>query len=218
MPHKSVLSTVVLALCFAGGALAAGENTSKVNGSIRLETGQQAGDLSTVNGSIRMADKASAAKVSTVNGAIELGVQGGADSIGTVNGSITLGAGAKVAKGIKAVNGSIRLGERADVAGPVSNVNGRIALEAAHVGGGITTVSGDIDIGADSRVEGGLVVEKQRGWSWSVSRNPRIVIGPRAVVTGNLEFRRDVDLYVSSTAKIGPVSGATAKSFSGDQP
>ena len=105
-----------------------------------------------------------------------------------------------------------------DVGGRVENVNGRIALDAAHVGGGISTVSGDIEIGADSRVEGGLLVDKPSGWFNWKDRKPRVVIGPRAVVDGTLEFRREVELYVSDSARIGTVSGATAQPFAGDHP
>lgn len=41
----------------------------------------------------------------------------------------------------------------------ISKVNGSIHLDAAHVGG-IETVNGHIDIGARSRVEGGILVKK----------------------------------------------------------
>ncbi len=218
MPRKLVLSAAVLSLCFAGAALAAGGDIDKVNGSIRIESGQQAGNLETVNGSIRVASGAGVGKVSTVNGGIDIGDQASAEAIDTVNGGIVLGAGAKVAKTVTAVNGSVQLGKGADVTGRVSNVNGRFTLEGAHVGGGIETVSGDIEIGADSRVDGGIVVDKQHGWSWGKARNPRVVIGPHAVVNGTLEFRREVDLFVSDSATIGAVTGATAHKFSGDQP
>ncbi|NCT68838.1 MAG: hypothetical protein GXC76_14530 [Rhodanobacteraceae bacterium] len=217
MPRTLVLSTALL-LCVAGAAAARGIDVDKVNGSIRIDSGQQAGNLTTVNGSIRVADGASADRTTTVNGSIEFGARTTIEAIETVNGSVTLGDEAKVARTVEAVNGSIRLGKGADVAGHVSNVNGRIALDAAHVGGGIETVSGDIEIGADSRVEGGLLVDKPSGWSWGKSRNPRVVIGPRAVVTGTLEFRRDVNLYVSDSAKIDKVVGATPQKFPGEQP
>ena len=218
MLRHLVLATAILSLCCLGSARADEAKVSKVNGSIRIESGQQTGKLSTVNGSIRLAEAASAADVSTVNGSIELGARATAEMIHTVNGSIALADGARVAKTVSAVNGGIRLGKEADVAGHVSNVNGRIALSAAHVGGGIETVGGDIDVGADSRVEGGLLVDKERGWSWGITRKPRIVIGPRAVVDGHLEFRREVELHVSDSARIGAVTGATVQKFSGEQP
>ncbi|MBN8727756.1 MAG: hypothetical protein J0H15_08655 [Xanthomonadales bacterium] len=217
--HRIFLYSLIAAVCaFSAGAGAEPAKTSKVNGSIEIAADQQAGALSTVNGAIRVGDGASAGDISTVNGSITLGDRTRAESIDTVNGSITLGAGANVAKAITAVNGSARLDKGAEVSAGISNVNGRIALEAAHVGGRIETVGGDIEIGADSRVDGGILVQKPSGWSFGFSRKPRIVIGPRAEVGGNLEFKRDVELYVSDSAKIGPVTGATVEKFSGEGP
>jgi len=207
-----------LSLALASAAVARGIDVDKVNGSIHIENGQQAGELSTVNGSIRVESGGSAEKVSTVNGGIELGDNVSVDSVETVNGGIELGQGARVARTVEAVNGHIALAHGADIAGKASNVNGRITLDAAHIGGGIETVSGDVEIGANSRVEGGVLVEKPHGFSWGKSKNPRIVIGPHAVVDGTLDFRRDVDLYVSDTAKVGTITGATANKFSGDHP
>ena len=200
MLRKPLPLLVALFLSLAGTAHARGIDVDKVNGSIRIEGNQQAGNLETVNGSIRLGDGVSATSVETVNGGAELG------------------ADARISGSIETVNGSIVLGNRAEVNGRVENVNGRIALDAAHVGGGIVTVSGDVEIGADSRVEGGLRVDKPSGWFNWKDRKPRIVIGPRAVVDGPLEFRREVELYVSDSARIGTVSGATAQKFSGDHP
>jgi predicted acyltransferase (DUF342 family) len=158
-------------------------------------------------------------KASTVNGSVELGDKAQASEVGTVNGSVALGAGSHVAGAVEAVNGSIRLAKGAEVAGKASNVNGAITLDAAHVAGGLATVGGDITVGADSRVEGGILVDKPGGWfHWGNQRKPHVVIGPHAVVQGTLEFRREVLLEVSSSAQIGPVKGATPVTFSGDQP
>ena len=218
MKRAIVTATAALSLVLAGAAYAHGGDVDKVNGSIHIESNQQAGDLGTVNGGIRVDNGGTAQKVSTVNGGIELGDHVTVDSVGTVNGGIELGQGTHVARTVEAVNGHIALAHGADVAGKASNVNGRITLDAAHVGGGIETVSGDVEIGADSHVEGGVLVEQPHGWSWGKNKNPRIVIGPRAVVTGTLEFRREVDLYVSDSAKVGTITGATANKFSGNQP
>lgn len=218
MQRTPVLSALVLSLCFAGAAFAADADVDKINGSIRIESGQTAGALGTVNGSIRLADDARATKASTVNGSIELGARASVDKLDTVNGAIRIGADAKVSGTVAAVNGSITLAKGASVSGHASNVNGRFALDAAHIGGGIETVGGDIDVGADSRVEGGILVDRSNSWfNWS-SRKPRIVIGPHAVVQGALEFRREVDLFVSDSATIGAVTGATVQKFSGAQP
>jgi hypothetical protein len=95
-------------------------------------------------------------------------------------------------------------------------------MEGTQVDGGISTVNGDITVGADSVVHGGILVEEPKGnWLWNNNNSkkiPRIVIGPNAVVEGTLDFEREVELYVHATAKIGTVRGATAKSFSGNQP
>jgi DUF4097 and DUF4098 domain-containing protein YvlB len=218
MHRKLVLSVAVLSLFAAAGVCARGIDVDKVNGSIHIENGQQAGDLSTVNGGIHIENGGSAEKVSTVNGGIDLGEHTTVAAVNTVNGGIDLGAGARVSGTVEAVNGGIRLGKDAEITGHASNVNGRFLLEGAHIAGGIETVSGDVEIGANSRVEGGILVDKQHGWSLGKSRNPRIVIGPHAVVTGTLEFRREVDLFVSDSATVGTITGATAKKFAGEQP
>ncbi|MBA8882998.1 hypothetical protein [Dokdonella fugitiva] len=218
MHCKTALSFALASLLFAGAASARGIDVDKVNGSIHIEGDQQAGALSTVNGSIRIDGGGSATKVSTVNGSIELGDRATAESLETVNGGIDLGAGARISGTVNTVNGGVRLGKGAEIAGRASNVNGRYVLDAAHIGGGIETVSGDIEVGADSRVEGGILVEKPHGWSWGKQRNPRIVIGPHAIVEGTLDFRREVELFVSDTATVGEIKGAKATKFSGDQP
>jgi DUF4097 and DUF4098 domain-containing protein YvlB len=194
-----------------------GANT--VNGSIHVPAGEHSGAVGTVNGSIYIADNAVVGAAGTVNGAIELGAHATADSADTVNGGVTLAAGAHVTHEVKTVNGSLNLNTAAEVGGSVSNVNGHIALTAAHVAGGLQTVGGDIDVTGESRVDGGIVVEKgNNGWfNWS-SHKPRIVIGPGAVVSGPLRFERDVQLYVSDKATIGPVTGTTAIRFSGNSP
>ncbi|AND70154.1 hypothetical protein ATSB10_27000 [Dyella thiooxydans] len=211
-----------LALAFALAvplAASAQDSIDKVNGSVHVEAGQQVGDASTVNGSVHVEDGASVRKASTVNGSVELGDKAQASEVGTVNGAVTLGAGARVSGKVEAVNGAIRLAKDADVGGRVSNVNGAISLDDAHVAGGLGTVSGDITVGADSRVEGGILVDKPGGWfHWNNHRPPHVVIGPHAVVQGTLEFRRDVVLQVSDSAQIGPVKGATPVTFHGDTP
>lgn len=204
---------VLLSLPCAGIALAKG----KINGSIEVGNAEHAGDLSTVNGSIRVAATGSAKELSTVNGGVQLGEKSRAESIEVVNGGIELDEDAGVAGNVSSVNGKLRFARGTDVGGRASTVNGSITLEAAHVGGGIETTSGDIRVGADSRVEGGIRVNKPKGRS-NESRLPRVVIGPKAVVQGELVFERQVELFVSDSATVGAITGATAKSFSGDQP
>jgi DUF4097 and DUF4098 domain-containing protein YvlB len=201
-----------------GDVTATQSGAGTVNGSIHVPAGMHSGNLGTVNGSIDIADNATVGTAGTVNGAIDLGAHATADSLKTVNGEVTLGAGAHVAQAVITVNGALQLKDGAEVGGRVENVNGHIVLTTAHVAGGLRTVGGDIDVSGTSRVEGGIVVEKSSGWLNGDSRRPRIVIGPGAAVQGTLRFEREVQLYVSDKATIGPVTGATVVRFAGDRP
>lgn len=216
---RRTLLSLLIALSVSGAALA-DEDISKVNGSATVEAGQHAGDVHTVNGSVRIGDRAVVQKASTVNGAVELGESASATIVKSVNGKVTLHANSKVSNEVETVNGTVQLDQGADVKGPLSNVNGEISLNRAHVGGGIETVNADVTIGEGSKVEGGLLVKKPT-MSWFSSNNdrrPKIVIGPHAVVQGSLTFEREVDLYVSDSATVGKIEGATAKKFSGATP
>jgi DUF4097 and DUF4098 domain-containing protein YvlB len=216
----AVLLTLAGCYNMPGGdvtADASGANT--VNGSIHVPAGAHSGGVGTVNGSIRIDDNATVANAGTVNGSVALGAHAAADMVDTVNGSITLGEGAHVAHDVTTVNGSMTLKSGADVGGPLSNVNGRIVLNDAHVAGGLRTVDGDIEVGSGSHVEGGILVRHGwGGWFNFNTRKPRIVIGPGAVVQGDLRFERAVELYVSESATTGPITGATAIRFPGASP
>lgn len=212
---------LTLAGCYnmpSGDVTADGSGANTVNGSIHVPAGSRSGAVATVNGSIRIDDNATVGSAGTVNGSVALGAHSTADSVGTVNGSITLGEGARVVRDVTTVNGAMTLKNGADVGGPLSNVNGRIALNDAHVAGGLRTVDGDIDVGGGSHVEGGIIVRHSGGWFNFSTHKPRIVIGPGAVVQGDLRFERAVELYVSDSATTGPITGATAVRFAGASP
>lgn len=193
--------------------VSAGEQVEKVetvNGSIHIEAGATTKDVETVNGSVQIEGRSSVGKVTTVNGGIALGESAKADSVETVNGKVSLASGAHVAGNITAVNGTLSLERGAGVEGGMTNVNGKMIIEGAHIGRDLVTTNGDITLRAGSRVDGGIVVKKQNSGllHWH-RRNPRIVIGPDAVVTGRLRFEQEVDLYLSDRAKVGAIEGAT---------
>jgi DUF4097 and DUF4098 domain-containing protein YvlB len=208
---------ITLALALALPLTVAAQDISKVNGTVSVDAAGHAGNLSTVNGSVRVGDHASIQEGSTVNGAIELGDGAQASELHTVNGAIALGQGAQVRGKLHSTNGAISLEPSSEVTGDVANVNGAIELRHAHVGGNIETTGGNILVGADSQVDGGITVNEQHGWN-SFNRPPHVVIGPHAIVRGTLDFHREVVLQVSDSAQIGPVKGATAMRFSGAQP
>lgn len=213
-----VVLTATLAGCDNGDVTAGREGAKTINGSVHVAAGEHAGAVGTVNGSVDVAPNAVVGSVHSVNGAIDLASHTTAKSVSAVNGGVTLGDGAHVTGGVTTVNGAIRLNTGAEVGGAVKNVNGHIALTGAHVAGGLRTVGGDIDIGADSHVEGGILVQKGSWFGSADSHKPRIVIGPGAVVQGELRFEREVQLYVSEKATVGTVRGATPIAFSGDKP
>jgi DUF4097 and DUF4098 domain-containing protein YvlB len=193
-----------------------GNALQKVNGSVHVHSGTAPSDAETVNGSIEIDDNAAVGGAMTVNGGIKVGSRATATNLHTVNGGIVVGSATRIAKNIESVNGSISLADDVIVAGPVTNVNGKISLQSAQLGGGITTVNGDILIYGASHVAGGIHVEKPGGVIRLGSSPPRIEIGPGATVQGELIFDREVRLYVSDKATIGPVTGATAIPFTGD--
>ena len=217
--NRTLLFTVLLAA--AGVAQAHDEqrirDIDKVNGSITAEAGQFYGDLSTVNGGIDLQRGAKVEDVETVNGGIEAGDEVVARSVSTVNGGIRFGQRAQVDGDVETVNGGIFFDRGSNVRRGVSTVNGGIGLVDTDLGGGIETVNGDITVGVGSHVKGGIRVEKPTG-NWGVRMGkpkvPRIVIGPNAVVEGNLVFEREVTLHVHQSARIGNVSGATAQRYS----
>lgn len=209
-----IASAIALSLLLATTpAFADGGNVSKVNGSITAESGKQYGDLSTVNGSIRLQDGSRSTGADTVNGSIRAGDGIESGGLSTVNGSIRVGTQAKVDGNVGTVNGSIFIDRGGIVDGNIETVNGAIGLVATTVEGNVETVAGDVTIGIGSRVTGHIkVIKPTANWlpiSVGNKRPPRIVIGPDAVVEGDLVFEREVVLYVHETARTGTVTGAT---------
>ncbi|WP_448244996.1 hypothetical protein [Pseudoxanthomonas mexicana] len=209
-------TALLLTLALAATPALAQQDVSKVNGSVSADAGQAYGDLETVNGSVSIAAGATVEDASTVNGSITVGDKAQAASLETVNGAIRIGKDVQVRKDVETVNGSIFTDRGTTIGGNVDTVNGAIGLVGTQLAGGIETVNGDITVGIGSHVKGGIKVEKPRGWSIKPRRDPRIIIGPNAVVEGPLVFERPVTLYVHTSARIGAVTGATAKPFSTD--
>lgn len=227
---------VLLAAPLALGACVSGVNgsvdvpsstsvsdASTVNGSVRVEANAKADKASTVNGSIHLAEGAQVGDASTVNGGVKLGEHAQARSISTVNGGVTLAKGATVSGDVQAVNGSFNLAPGSTVDGSLSNVSSKISIDGAHVGTGVSTVAGDIEITGNAVVDGGIKVRKPNSKGsinlFGGDHVPVITIGPGATVNGPLTFERKVKLYISDEAHVaGPITGATAVKFSGNEP
>ena len=238
MRVRTLVSAVVLSLAVAAGPAFAVENVDKVFGGITAESGKEYGSLETVNGGITIRDGATVrnaetvnggisiqagAKVghaSTVNGGISMAADATAESLEAVNGGLHLEERAKVADNVETVNGGIKLADGAGVGGNLGTVNGGITLTHAEVGGDVQTTNGDVMVVRSSVIRGNLLVKKpeRQWWNPGDSKKPRIVIGAGSVVHGSLTFERDVELLVHTTAKIGPVTGATAIPFTDELP
>jgi len=191
-----------------------GKDVSKVNGSIHAESGHSYGDLDTVNGSIRIEAGATVEDVETVNGSISSEEKALLGSASTVNGAITLGEQTRVNGNVETVNGGITVGKLSELKGAeLSTVNGKILIYQSIIKGLVSTVNGDITVGSNSQLHGGILVDKPTGLSWGKQKIPRVLIGQNAVVTGELVFKREVDLVVHSSAKIGKVTGATPQIY-----
>ncbi len=214
---------------FHGVAFGAGDEdsipgdtrTSKLNGSITIGRGEHTGDLSTVNGSIHVGDDAVVGQVSTVNGSVKVESHATVNALNTVNGAIDVRDGAHVHGSIHAVSGGLHINDAVEVSGDVTNVNGGIHVEGAHIVGSIDTSSGGIDLGPNARVDGKVMIEKDNSGNFgfgNAPKPPRVVIEPGTIVKGKLHFDREVKLYVSDRATIGPVEGAEVVKFSGDRP
>jgi len=216
-------TVLFLAFALAASSTFAHDNehdkaVSKVNGSIHADSGQSYGDLDTVNGSVRIDAGATVANVETVNGSISSQDKAVLASASTVNGSISLGEQTKVSGEVSTVNGAVTVGKLSELGGDLSTVNGKILIYQSNITGQVSTVNGDITVGTSSHIHGGILVDKTRGMSWGKQKIPRILIGPNAVVMGELVFKRPVELWVHSTAKIGKVTGASVQTYTDKPP
>jgi cytoskeletal protein CcmA (bactofilin family) len=167
--------------------------------------------------------------IETTTRDISLAAHARAESLESMSGSITLQRDARVMGNVETGKGELVLEPGAEVTGKLSNNSGTIRIDGARVGGLVSTTDGDIYVGADSRLDGGILVHKRDVIGLSLfdlklgvpvgrSTPPRIVIGPRAKVAGTLRFKRKVELLVSESATIGAVKGATPVIFATDQP
>jgi DUF4097 and DUF4098 domain-containing protein YvlB len=198
---------------------------TSVNGSITIGADAVVtGGVRTVNGSIRVGSGASIEDAETVNGGVKVASNVRSESLMTVNGAVTVGEASIVDGEIETVNGGVSVDTGAKVTRGVSNVNGKIKLSGAEVGGDVSTVTGSVEVMNGSVVKGDLIVEKPSNWGWGNKKNrkPRIVVGPGSTIDGVIRLEHEVELYVSTTASVGGVSGVMsmddAVRFSGDKP
>jgi len=198
---------------------------TSVNGSITIGADAVVtGGVRTVNGSIKVGSGAIIEDAETVNGSVKIASNVESESLMTVNGAVTVGKASTVDGDIETVNGGVSVDTGAKIARSVSNVNGKIELSGAEVGGDVGTVTGNVDVIDGTVVKGDLIVDKPNSWGWGNNKNrkPRIVIGPGSTIEGVIKLEHEVELYVSTTASVGGVTGVMsmddAVRFSGKKP
>lgn len=200
------------------------DGASTVNGSVKVGKGAiVTGDVSTVNGTIRVYENARVEDVETVNGSLRIADGVHADNLSSVNGSIQVGTDVIVNGEVSVVNGKISLESGTKVSRDVSNVNGEINLEGAEVSGDLETVNGDVLLSDQAVLKGNLTIKKPSGWGNNHNRRiPKVIIGPGSRVGGTIIIEQKVELFVSTTAEVGGVSGVMsmddAVRFDGEWP
>lgn len=146
-------------------------------------------------------------------------------SVESISGGIVLQRGSRVARNVQTEYGDLLLEPGVEVGGRLQNDAGTITVDAARVMRGIATTDGDICIGADSVIKGGILVRKrnvaglalgplQLGVPIGRSTPPMVVIASGATVEGKLRFKREVQLFVGDGAIVGPIEGAEPIYFS----
>jgi hypothetical protein len=178
-----------------------------VNGSVTARDGETYRRVSTVNGDVRFGRGAIADEAETVNGSIRLGNDVRVGRVSTVNGSLEVSEGVAITGEASTVNGDVEMARRSNVGGDVTTVSGDIELAGAEVRGMVRTVNGDIELTEGAHVRGGILVKKNKGWSWNQDDPVKVRIGSTCVVDGELRFERPVELRVESGGRIGSVIG-----------
>lgn len=201
------------------------DGASSVNGSITVGGGAiVTGDVSTVNGTIRVEDSAQIEGAETVNGSLRVGSNVTARGLETVNGGIRVDENSTIDGGVEAVNGKIRLGKGTRVDRGIQNVNGAIEINGAEIGGNLETVNGDVELMDGAVLRGDLIIERPNNWGWNKDkkRKPRVIVGPGSAIEGTIKLEREVELYISESARVGGVSGVMsmddAERFTGNRP
>lgn len=199
-------SSVNGSVSVGSGATVNGE-VKTVNGTIRVDANAIVQDVSTVNGAIRIGEGVQATSAKTVNGSLRIGDNSRISGpVAAVNGRIELGRMSHVDGNVGNVNGEIVL-DAAVVESDIETVNGDVLLENGAV------VNGDIHIEKPnfSWIPG----KKNR-------RKPKIIIGADSRVNGQIVAEREIELYIHETAIVESVDGRVsmddAVRFSGNRP
>ena len=189
-----------------------------VNGSIKVGHNANVGDLSTVNGSVKVASSSKVGSAETVNGSVVFEEDVSAKSAETVNGSIKLGANCNIEEDTETVNGSITANSRCNIGGNFQTVNGKLTAIDTEIHGNVEAVNGTILLLDGTIVHDDIIIKKNKGFFNKNKKKPVVVLGKNVVVKGDIEFGRDVKLYIHDSVDIDDdIENAEITRFSGDE-
>jgi hypothetical protein len=163
----------------------------QINKSIEIADGEKhKDDITTVNGSITIGNNCEIlGSCQSINGGIEIGKGSIVRNINTVNGSILIEKDVRVNGDLHSINGSITIKSGTVVTQNVDVINQFIRIDGSNIGGNITIDNGDVFLGAQTEVEGSILVSTERmiEIEGSKRRSVLIEISDGSVVKGNIE-------------------------------
>jgi DUF4097 and DUF4098 domain-containing protein YvlB len=213
-------------------------NIDTGSGSVELSPGASSGRIDTGSGSVRMGADAQARVIDTGSGSIRLASGARTEAIDTGSGSIRGADRVLIDGDIDTGSGAVELGSGSTVRGNIDTGSGSVELTGVIVEGKIDTGSGDITLidcqlrddlvstrgevklEGSTHVGGDLIIRKSKCWGfcWGENEPTRVVVGAGASVAGEIRSERETELWVHQSARIGKVSGAEVKRFSGERP
>jgi acyl-[acyl carrier protein]--UDP-N-acetylglucosamine O-acyltransferase len=202
----TALSMLTLAIAFCGCSLA---------GTQRVADGASTSrSYNSVAGEVRVGRDATINNARNVAGTIDIGDRATTGSLKTVAGEIKVGEAVKVDGDVSTVAGEIRIGRGTRVSGEVATIAGEIRLDGCHVEGAVRLSQGSLRTRGAVVLSRGIVVRRPKPDD-NDNRDPaRVDIGPGADVASiEVEPDTEVDLRISSEARVGKITGATPTSY-----
>ncbi len=202
---------------------------STVNGSVHVlegaEVSQGFGSIDTVQGAVHIGPGATVkGYIATVNGDVFLEDRANVSgSVSTTTGQVRIARDAKIGRGLSAKYGSIFAGSGSQLES-VSSARGDIAFVATLIQGNVCTHTGNITVGAGSRVDGAIQVSSSECFGSEdevpgpEATPPRIVVGPNVEVRDGIVSDKPIKLYVHRAARVGKITGAEAILYDSDTP
>jgi carbonic anhydrase/acetyltransferase-like protein (isoleucine patch superfamily) len=162
-----------------------------------------------VAGSVQIGSEAVVARAKTVAGNIEIDDGATTRSISSVAGDIFIGKNVTIDGAVSTVAGDIRIGAGTRISGKVTSIAGDMDLDGCRIEDRVRITKGSLHTSGTTALPGGILVRHARSTD-DDDNSPTIDIGSGADIA-RIEVEPDtpVDLRISRSAHIGPITGAT---------